>query len=211
MQQGFIFPDKASDRRLIQPPSGHCFLVSKQNNTSTDALATVAFNKVMAEHANALKAFASRMLGDDQQAEDTTQDAFLAYYRHIHKVPENAIRPWLFRVTRNLCLDQLRRHRFKLRLFRDVQKDESFELTPVDTRSNRPEDQAQTEETRRAIEESVEALPDKFREAFVLCEMQGLSYEEAAGIMGCPVKTVSTRLFRARQRFRASLRGIIKV
>ena len=185
--------------------------MSNQPNTSTDALATVAFNKVMAEHANALKAFAGRMLGDDQQAEDAAQDAFLAYYRHIHKVPENAVRPWLFRVTRNLCLDQLRRQKFKLRLFRDVQRDESYELTPVDTRMDRPDEQAQTEEARKAIEEAIAELPSRFREAFVLCEVQGLSYEEAAGIMNCRVKTVSTRLFRARQRFRASLRSIIKV
>lgn len=182
-----------------------------QPNTSTDALATVAFNEVMAEHANALKAFAGRMLGDDVQAEDTAQDAFLAYYRHMHKVPENAVRPWLYRVTRNLCLDQLRRRKFKLRLFRDLQSSENFELTPVDLRSNRPDEQAQSEEASRAIEQAIQALPNRFREAFVLCEVQGLSYEEAAGIMGCPVKTVSTRLFRARQRFRASLGSIIKV
>ncbi len=185
--------------------------MSNQANTATDALATVAFNRVMAEHANALKAFAARMLADDVQAEDIAQDAFLAYYRHIHKVPENAIRPWLFRVTRNLCLDQLRRRKFKLRLFRDVQRDDEFGLTPVDLKGNRPDEQAQSEEARRAIKAAIEALPSRFREAFVLCEIQGLSYEEAAGIMDCPVKTVSTRLFRARQRFRASLGSIIKV
>jgi RNA polymerase sigma-70 factor (ECF subfamily) len=185
--------------------------VSNQTNTSTDALATVAFNRVMAEHANALKAFASRMLSDEVQAEDIAQDAFLAYYRNLHKVPENAIRPWLFRVTRNLCLDQLRRRKFKLRLFRDVQRDDEFELTPVDLKSNRPDEHAQTEEVREAIEKAIQDLPARFREAFALCEVQGLSYEEAAGIMGCPVKTVSTRLFRARQRFRASLGNIIKV
>ncbi len=185
--------------------------MSNHLNPSTDALATVAFNRVMAEHANALKAFAARMLSDEMQAEDIAQDAFLAYYRHIDQVPENAVRPWLFRVTRNLCLDQLRRRRFKLRLFRDVQRDDEFELTPVDHRSDRPDDRAHTEEARVAIEEAIQALPSRFREAFVLCEVQGLSYEEAAGIMGCPVKTVSTRLFRARQRFRASLGNIINV
>lgn len=185
--------------------------MSNHPNTSTDALATVAFNRVMAEHANALKAFASRMLGDEIQAEDVAQDAFLAYYRHIHQVPENAVRPWLFRVTRNLCLDQLRRRKFKLRLFRDVQRDDEFELTPVDLKSDRPDERAHTEEAREAIEEAIQDLPARFREAFVLCEIQGLSYEEAAGIMGCPVKTISTRLFRARQRFRASLENIIKV
>jgi RNA polymerase sigma-70 factor (ECF subfamily) len=177
----------------------------------TDALATVAFNRVMAEHANSLKSFAARMLGDELQAEDVAQDAFLAYYRHIHEVPDNAIRPWLFRVARNLCLDLLRRRKFKLKLFRDVQKDDEFELVPADHKGSSPDELAHTEEARRAIEDAIQALPTKFKEAFVLCEVQGLSYEEAAGIMGCPVKTVSTRLFRARQRFRAAVARIIEV
>ena len=177
----------------------------------TEALATVAFNRVMAEHAGALKGFAARMLGDELQAEDITQDAFLAYYRHMHEVPENATRPWLFRVARNLCLDLLRRRKFKLRLFRDVQRDDDLELIPADQQGPRPDELAHTEEARQAIEEAIQNLPVKFREAFVLCEVQGLSYEEAAGIMGCPVKTVSTRLFRARQRFRASVASIIDV
>ena len=182
-----------------------------QTQSDTDALATVTFNRVMAEHANALKAFAARMLGDEQAAEDTAQDAFLAYYRHIDKVPENAVRPWLFRVTRNLCLDQLRRRKFKLRLFRDVQRDDEFELVPVDQKGHRPDEIAHAEEARLAIEDAIAALPSRFRQAFVLCEIEGLSYEEASGIMGCPVKTVSTRLFRARQRFRAAVANIIEV
>ena len=180
-------------------------------HTDTDALQTAAFNRVMAEHSSALKAFAARMLGDELAAEDTTQDAFLAYYRHIHAVPENAVRPWLFRVTRNLCLDQLRRRKFKLRLFRDVQRDDDFELVPADVKGTRPDEAAHTEEARAAIEKAIENLPPRFREAFLLCEVQGLSYEEASGIMGCPVKTVSTRLFRARQRFRTAVANIIEV
>jgi RNA polymerase sigma-70 factor (ECF subfamily) len=171
----------------------------------------VAFNRAMAEHANGLTSFAARMLSDKLMAEDVAQDAFLALYRHMHQVPENAIRPWLYRVTRNLCLDILRSRKFKLRLFRDLSKDDDFELTPEDTKSNRPDEHAQTHEARQAIEAAVQELPQKFREAFLLCEIQGLSYEEAAAIMGCPVKTVSTRLFRARQRFRAAVAHIIEV
>ena len=114
-------------------------------------------------------------------------------------------------MTRNLCLDQLRRRKFKLRLFRDVQKDDEFELVPVDMSGSRPDDIAQSREARAAIESAIEALPMRFREAFLLCEVQGLSYEEAAGIMGCPVKTVSTRLFRARQRFRTAVANVIEI
>ena len=176
-----------------------------------DPVTTVAFNRAMTEHADGLKTFAARMLGDSLLAEDVTQDAFLALYRHLHSVPENAMRPWLYRVARNLCLDILRRRKFKLRLFRDVSPDDELELTPEDIGANRPEDAAHSREAQEAIEQAIQSLPEKFREAFLLCEIQGLSYEEAAAIMGCPVKTVSTRLFRARQRFRAAVSNLIEI
>jgi RNA polymerase sigma-70 factor (ECF subfamily) len=155
--------------------------------------------------------YATRMLRDPSQAEDVTQDAFLALYRHLSQVPETAIRPWLYRVTRNLCLDLLRRRKFKLMLFRDVSRDEEYEPTPVDHQEGRPDEVAQARESQQAIEEAIQALPPKFREAFLLCEIQGLSYEDASVVLGCPVKTVSTRLFRARQRFRAAIAHQIQV
>ncbi len=84
-------------------------------------------------------------------------------------------------------------------------------MIPTDTKGDRPDEEAHSAEARLAIEGAIRDLPPRFREAFTLCEIQGLSYEEASGIMGCPVKTVSTRLFRARQRFRAAVANIIKV
>ncbi|MDA0372602.1 MAG: RNA polymerase sigma factor [Planctomycetota bacterium] len=165
----------------------------------------------MADHADGLKTFAARMLGDSLAAEDVAQDAFLALYRHLEQVPASAYRPWLYRVARNLCLDQLRRRKFKLRLFRDVERDDDQPLVPEDRGGARPDQLAETREARERIEAAIEALPPKFREAFLLCEMQGLSYEDAAAILDCPVKTVSTRLFRARQRFKAAVGDLINV
>lgn len=176
-----------------------------------DALDLVAFNRAMADHAEGIKTYAARMLGDSMAAEDVAQDAFLALYRHLSQVPTSAYRPWLYRVARNLCLDQLRRRKFKLRLFRDVEKDDDHPMTPADEFGDRPDQIAESRETQRVIEAAIEKLPTKFRDAFLLCEMQGLSYEDAASVLGCPVKTVSTRLFRARQRFRAAVADQIKV
>ena len=175
-----------------------------------DPVSSVVFNQAVAEHTEGLMTYATRMLRDRIQAEDVTQDAFLALYRHLAQVPPTAIRPWLYRVTRNLCLDLLRRRKFKLKLFRDVSRDEDFEPVPVDT-AGRPDELAEAGESREAIEEAIQSLPTKFREAFLLCEIQGLSYEDASAVLGCPVKTVSTRLFRARQRFRAALANSIEV
>ena len=70
--------------------------------------------------------------GRADDSEDVAQDAFLALYRHLSQVPTSAYRPWLYRVARNLCLDQLRRRKFKLRLFRDVERDDDRPMVPAD-------------------------------------------------------------------------------
>ena len=178
---------------------------------SLDPVTTVAFNRAIAEHADGLKAYATRMLRDAELAEDISQDAFLALYRHLSQVPPGAFRPWLYCVARNLCLDHLRRRKFRLHLFRDIQKDDDNPVIPEDVGGERPDETAATRETRALIEEAIQSLPIKFREAFLLCEVQGLSYEDAAVIMRCPVKTVSTRLFRARQRFKQAMGDVINV
>jgi RNA polymerase sigma-70 factor (ECF subfamily) len=176
-----------------------------------DPVTMVAYHRALAEHADSLKAYATRLLSDPIAAEDIAQDAFLALYRHLNQVPTAAFRPWLFRVARNLCLDQLRRRKFKLSLFRDLQKDEDQPFTPSDHDAVRPDEVAETREANQAIEKAIGELPLKFREAFLLCEVEGLSYEDAAAVMGCPVKTVSTRLFRARHRFKSLVSRLIKV
>ena len=184
-----------------------------QSNTDyqPDPVTMVAYHRALAEHADSLKAYVSRLLGDATAAEDVAQDAFLALYRHLNQVPAAAYRPWLFRVARNLCLDQLRRRKFKMSLFRDLQKDEDQSFTPPDRNSEQPDEVAEAREAQEAIEAAIQELPTKFREAFLLCEVEGMSYEDAAAVMGCPVKTVSTRLFRARQRFSSLVSRLIKV
>ena len=184
-----------------------------QSNTDyqPDPVTMVSYHRALAEHADGLKAYATRLLGDPIAAEDVAQDAFLALYRHLNQVPAAAYRPWLFRVARNLCLDQLRRRKFKLSLFRDLQKDDEQPFTPNDPHGDRPDEVAETREAQEAIEKAIQELPAKFREAFLLCEVEGMSYEDAAAVMGCPVKTVSTRLFRARQRFASLVSRLIKV
>jgi RNA polymerase sigma-70 factor (ECF subfamily) len=187
-------------------------MAKAQAEHEPDPVTMVAYHRALADHADSLKAYAARLLGDATAAEDVAQDAFLALYRHIQQVPTAAFRPWLFRVARNLCLDQLRRRKFKLSLFRDLQRDDDDQpFTPVDRANDRPDEVAETREATVAIEQAIEQLPLKFREAFLLCEVEGLSYEDAAAVMGCPVKTVSTRLFRARSRFQSLVSRLIKV
>jgi RNA polymerase sigma-70 factor (ECF subfamily) len=176
-----------------------------------DPVTLVAYHRALAEHSEGIKSYATRMLGDGIAAEDVCQDSFLALYRHLHQVPSGAFRPWLYRVARNLCLDQLRRRKFKLHLFRDLAREDDQPFVPSDGDNQRPDQLAETREANEAIEQAIQMLPAKFREAFLLCEVEGLSYEDASAVLGCPVKTVSTRLFRARQRFKSLVSKQIKV
>lgn len=176
-----------------------------------DPVTMVAYHRAVAEHADGLKSYAARMLGDAIAAEDVAQDSFLALYRHLQQVPPGAYRPWLYRVARNLCLDQLRRRKFKLSLFRDLTRDDEHSFVPMDPDNQRPDQLAETREANESIDQAIQALPAKFREAFLLCEVEGMSYEDASAVLGCPVKTVSTRLFRARQRFKSLVSRQIKV
>jgi RNA polymerase sigma-70 factor (ECF subfamily) len=176
-----------------------------------DPVTMVAYHRALAEHADGLKSYATRMLGDSTAAEDVAQDSFLALFRHLNQVPPAAYRPWLYRVARNLCLDQLRRRKFRLSLFRDLSRDDEQPFVPSSQDDQRPDQLAETREAGEAIEQAIQMLPSKFREAFLLCEVEGMSYEDAAAVLGCPVKTVSTRLFRARQRFKSLVSKQIKV
>ena len=180
-------------------------------NMEPDPLTMVAYHRALAEHSDGLKSYATRLLGDSIAAEDVAQDSFLALFRHLNQVPSSAYRPWLYRVARNLCLDQLRRRKFRLSLFRDLQRDEEQPFTPQDAGGHRPDQLAETREANAAIEAAIQQLPAKFKEAFLLCEVEGMSYEDAAVVLNCPVKTVSTRLFRARQRFKSLVSRLIKV
>jgi len=204
--------DPAPGLAAAQPSADISHAMAKASQEyQPDSVTMVSYHRALTEHADSLKAYATRLLGDPIAAEDIAQDAFLALYRHLNQVPTAAFRPWLFRVARNLCLDQLRRRKFKLSLFRDLQKDEDQPFTPADQDSIRPDEVAESREANQAIEKAIGELPLKFREAFLLCEVEGLSYEDAAAVMGCPVKTVSTRLFRARHRFKSLVSRLIKV
>ena len=186
-------------------------MASRAVQHEPDPATLVAWHRALSEHADGLKSFAARMLGDSTAAEDVAQASFLALYRHLEQVPVAAYRPWLYRVARNLCLDQLRRRKFKMSLFGDLSRDDEQPFVPGDADNQRPDQLAETREANETIERAIEQLPAKFREAFLLCEMEGLSYEDASAILGCPVKTVSTRLFRARQRFKSLVSRLIKV
>ncbi|MEZ5987562.1 MAG: RNA polymerase sigma factor [Planctomycetota bacterium] len=171
-----------------------------------DPLLLSAYHRAIQDYAEPLQAFARRMLTEEPEyAEDVTQDAFLALYRHLHQVPEQAWRPWLYRVTRNLCLDRIRRWKHRPRAFRELADEEDRDPVAPDHYSLPPDQKVEAAEVQRDLEAAIADLPDKFREVFLLCEREGMSYEQVSSVLDIPLKTVSTRLYRARQRLLKAL------
>jgi RNA polymerase sigma-70 factor (ECF subfamily) len=166
-----------------------------------------AFNRLVLDHERPVYSLAYRLLGNSEDAADATQDAFLNAYRAIKGFRGEAIRPWLFRIAVRCCYDQLRRRKRRREdsLEGDDDDDVSFD-PPGDARLG-PEQSVMRAETAAAIEHAMQLLPFDQRTIVSLCDVEGMSYEEAAEITSAELGTVKSRLSRARARLRDLLRA----
>lgn len=150
-----------------------------------------AFETLMQAHEQRVFSICLRMLRDRDAALDATQDVFLTVFRKADRYREQAaFSTWLYRVTVNTCYDHLRRRQRK----RTEPLPEHYD--PSDPRSADPLHAA---ELRPSIEEALERLPDEFRAAAVLVDLEGMSLEGAADTLEIPIGTVKSRVFRARR------------
>jgi RNA polymerase sigma-70 factor, ECF subfamily len=160
-----------------------------------------AYETLYQRYKNRLLTFIHRYVGDREIAEDLVQEVFLKVYRSPGSFdPRNRFLTWLFTVARNLAIDQLRRKKPATTLSHENEEGE-FRYEPAENPEVGPAKTALFREMEGHLQEVLSGLSDKLREVFILCAMQGLSYEEVAQIVGCPAKTVSSRLARARKRF----------
>ncbi|MFT7616642.1 MAG: RNA polymerase sigma-70 factor (ECF subfamily) [Planctomycetota bacterium] len=161
-----------------------------------------SYEKLYHRYKNRILTFIHRYVGDRDWAEDLTHETFLKLYKNPQAFdPRNRFVTWLFTVARNLSIDFLRRRRPTSGLTVSDGDDQTFTLELPDSTHQSPQDAALIKELEENIQGTLNSLSDKLREVFILCAIQGLSYEEVANIVGCPAKTVSSRLSRARKRF----------
>ncbi len=170
-----------------------------------------AFNHLILVYQDTVYNQAYRMLSDDAAADDAAQNAFISAYNHLQNFRGGSFRAWLLRIVTNGCYDELRRRQRRPTTSLEPLDDTGEEMESpewlADT-SNLPEDQVEQQELRQAISECLERLPDEFRAAVVLVDVQGLDYSEAAEVLGKPVGTVKSRLARARLRLRDCLHAV---
>lgn len=174
-----------------------------------------AFNGLVLEYQRQLFNVCYRTLGNTEDAADATQDALVSAFRGLQTFngPASGFRAWLLRIAVNTCYDQLRRRQRRPAESLDVLQridsqhspNEGAELTVADRLRDPnpgPEQRSMSAETARHIQEAIDRLPPDQRLTVVLCDVQGLSYDEAAQAMSIELGTVKSRLSRARAQLR---------
>lgn len=162
-----------------------------------------AFNELMAMHEKRMYAVALRMFANREDAQDCLQEAMLRVYRAIGSFKgQSSFATWVYRITMNTCLDELRRKKNRQATSLDNLLDQGWGPTDGE---NVPERRAIQAETRRQLSGLIRELPEDMRSAVVLRDVQGYSYEEIAQILDVNVGTIKSRISRGREKLREKL------
>lgn len=171
-----------------------------------------AFDLLVRKYQHRIAKLVSRYVRDRAETEDVTQEAFIKAFRAIKGFRgESAFYTWLYRIAINTAKNYLVSQGRRLPTA-DMETEEA-EAVVVGTNlrdATTPERQMLAGEIGEAVERVLARLPDDLRTAITLREIEGLSYEEIAGIMECPVGTVRSRIFRAREAIDIELRPLLE-
>ena len=171
-----------------------------------------AFNLLVLKYQHRVLKLVGRFVSDQTEAEDVAQEAFIKAYRALASFRgDSAFYTWLYRIAINTAKNALvssRRRPVDFDL--DLQDPEQYDRHARLKESETPEGVLLTEEIREVVEKAMEQLPEDLRTAIVLRELEGLSYEEIAEAMDCPVGTVRSRIFRAREAIDRKLKPLLE-
>jgi RNA polymerase sigma-70 factor, ECF subfamily len=171
-----------------------------------------AFGLLVDKYHRKLGRLLSRMIRDQAEVEDVVQESFIKAYRALHNFRgDSAFYTWLYRIGINTAKNYLVSMGRKPQVMQDVEIedvenfDQGFEMRTMDT----PETALMTKEIAQTVNDTIANLPDELRTAITLRELEGLSYEDIAVIMQCPIGTVRSRIFRARETIALKLRPLL--
>ena len=171
-----------------------------------------AFELLVAKYQRRLGRLISRFVRNAAEAEDVTQDAFIKAYRALPAFRgDSAFYTWLYRIgintAKNYLVAQGRRAPTSTPF--DSEEAEDFEDATLLHEVATPENELMSKQVVEVVNSSLQELPDDLRTALTLREIEGLSYEEIAAVMDCPIGTVRSRIFRAREAIAANLRPLL--
>ena len=172
-----------------------------------------AFELLVVKYQRKLARLLSRFIRDQAEVEDVTQEAFIKAYRALPSFRgESAFYTWLYRIgintAKNFLVSQGRRAPTTTGF--DAEEAETFDDADSLRDLNTPEASMLTKEIGRTVNEAVDSLPEELRTALTLREIEGLSYEDIAQAMNCPIGTVRSRIFRAREAVADKLRPLLE-
>jgi RNA polymerase sigma-70 factor (ECF subfamily) len=170
-----------------------------------------AYDALLRKYQHKIIKLISRYVHDPDAAMDVAQEAFLKAYRGLGRFRgESAFYTWLYRIAINTAKNHLlaqgrRSSEYEV----DAQEAEYYEGASMLKEYATPERQLLTEEIERTVYSAIRELPDDLKTAITLRELEGMSYEEIAQCMGCPIGTVRSRIFRAREAIDRHLQPLI--
>jgi RNA polymerase sigma-70 factor, ECF subfamily len=171
-----------------------------------------AFELLVSKYQRKLARLLSRFIRDATEVEDVTQEAFIKAYRALPTFRgDSAFYTWLYRIGINTAKNYLvamgRRAPTTTEI--DSEEAEGFEDGDLLRDLNTPENEMMSRQVAETVNQTLETLPEELRSAITLREIEGLSYEDIASIMNCPIGTVRSRIFRAREAIAAKLRPLL--
>lgn len=171
-----------------------------------------AFGLLVEKYHRKLGRLLSRMIRDQAEVEDVVQESFIKAYRALNSFRgDSAFYTWLYRIGINTAKNYLVSMGRKPQVMQDVEIedvenfDEGNDMRTMET----PETSLMTKEIAQTVNDAIAGLPDELRTAITLRELEGLSYEDIATVMQCPIGTVRSRIFRARETIAAKLRPLL--
>jgi len=158
-----------------------------------------AFDLLVLKYQSRLISTAFKFVKDVQIAEDIVQDSFIKAFKALESFREDSsFYTWIYRIAVNTSKNFLVSKKRKSELLNsDLSEEASYEIEPVETYS--PEDLLQATQLKKVITETIDQLGEDTRTALTLRELDGLSYEQIAEVVNCPVGTVRSRIFRGRE------------
>ena len=155
-----------------------------------------AWRELVERHTRRVFGVAYRFTGRVDEAEDLTQEIFVKVYESLDRFreTEGALGSWISAVARNHAIDHYRRRRLE----RVARSDDPEVMERLATPGDSPLKSLEREERKRFVHRGLRTLPDDLRQPLVLCDLEGLAYEEIAGLLKLPIGTVKSRINRGR-------------